>query len=339
MYIKTRLFHHLKWLNKAVAKVQGEAFMNSASLMVEIRVGNRVYNLYPMFTATLEGKKVYTHQFTDDAISFVGWKPYYNRTTPEIGKKLAFKLFVQQHGLRTPAYSTENHAALKNAIVKKDISSFGDQIKGPFADTAKHRLDAENGEFFETFTPGNIIKVWYWNEKPIVMESQPMPLITGDGRSTVKELINAYHVSLKSEGKINWQLVEEVLAFQNIGLGDILSEKKQCLVDFRYISAFSVDGNVSSILLEEAADFHAPLFKLGDCIRDDLLKLEQQDTVYSVDAIQDKKGNFWFLEVNFNPAIHPCLYAEMVKSLTSGSIYKELRSPAPVPPPAAVKVV
>ena len=118
MYIKTKFFQHFKWLNEAVDKLRGEAFVNIANLVVEIRLDNKVYVLYPMFTTLFEGRKVYTYQFTQDTHNFVGWKPYRDRETPELGKKLSFKRFVEKNNLSTPAYSVTDDPTLKNVIVK-----------------------------------------------------------------------------------------------------------------------------------------------------------------------------------------------------------------------------
>jgi hypothetical protein len=328
MYIKTSFFEHFKWLNAAVTKLNGEAFTNIASLLVEMRIQNRVYLLYPMFITDLNGSKVYTHQFSPEVKNFAGWKPYYDRAPPELGKKLVFKQFVEKHGLQTPAYATDQDTHLENVIIKKDISSFGDHIKGPFADTTKYQLNKNDAEFFECFTPGNIIKVWYWNEKPVVMESQAMPTITGDGKSSIKNLIEAYLVDQKIEGNIDWGQVDALLSFQNSVSDEILPERVQRLIDFRYISTFSVPANITSTRLESDAKFHEPLFKLGEAIDADLVRQGRNNTVYSVDAIQDNAGNFWFLEVNFNPAMHPCTYEDMLTSLVASDDYREIRQVA-----------
>lgn len=329
MYISTKVFQHLKWLKKAVVEVDGEAFINVTSFTAEVRLGNKVYMLHPMFAAIHEGKRVYTYQFGPEAHNFIGWKPYVNRETPEIGKKLTFKRFVTEAGLETPEYSTTDNKVLQNVIVKKDISSFGSEIQGPFNDNSQYKLDVDGGEYFECFTQGEIVKIWYWNEKPIVMEGQDMPAITGDGKSTVKQLIESYYARIKNGfGEINWQQVEDILQHQNVKLDNVLNENVTRLIDFRYISAFSEPDKIRSTLFKEKTLQHDPLFVLGDAIKKYLLQQGKRNTLYSIDAILDKNGVFNFLEVNFNPATHPCVYQEMIKSLRDSSVYKQLQQVA-----------
>ena len=118
MESKRVMLNHFKRLQQAVINAHGEAFLNLITFMVEIRLENRVYQLYPLFVTPHEGNYVYSAQLTQESLRFIGWRPYFNREVPEIGKKLSFKKLLQKEKITVPKTSQKTDGKLKDVILK-----------------------------------------------------------------------------------------------------------------------------------------------------------------------------------------------------------------------------
>lgn len=325
MEFKRNLLNHFKRLQRGLTKADHtEAFLNVATFIVEVRIANRVYRLYPLFLSNVDDKKVYTPQFGPHVLRFGGWRPYFNRPVPDAGRKLLFKKLLAKHGLPTPDFATALPCDLKDVLVKRDISSFGQELRGPFKSTKSLNLDPAEGEFCERFILGEIVKIWFYRAKPKCMEIKPMPTVVGDGRSTIREL--AEKRRSRAGNPADWQFVEGFLAYFGRKLEDRLSDGERQIIDYRYMTAFAKRKETRDVRLpaedEKGADI---LPAVGDVIWNSLTEVWRDDAMYSVDAIRDSNGKFWFLEANFSPFIHPHLYPPMIRGLGKSTTFKELR--------------
>ena len=325
METKRDLLNHFKLLQKGLTKADhAEAFLNVTTFTVEVRMGNRVYRLHPLFNTTVDGKNVYTPQFGPHVTRFGGWRPYFNRPVPDAGRKLLFKELLSKHGLPTPEYATEAPSALNEVLIKRDISSFGRELRGPFRSAKSVGLKGAEGEFYERFIPGEIVKIWFYRAKPVCLEIKPMPTVTGDGRSTIRQL--AEKLRFRADNPSHWQLVEEVLAYFGRKLDDRLPDGERQLIDYRYTSAFITPQETRDMRLPAEGEKGLEVLpSVGEVIWNSLADVWRADAMYSVDAIRDPQGKLWFLEANFSPFIHPYLYPAMVRGLGRSTTFQELR--------------
>ena len=153
------LINHFRELQPALLRLQLEATLNARDFSLEVRHGSQRMVLQPQFTQPTQDAVVYVSTFSRSVKRFIGWRPEYERTWPLAVKKIDFKKFMTSHELPTPRYWQAPVAGMPHVIVKKNRSSFSEGIRGPFADAAGITLDAQQGEYFEEFTPGDIIKI------------------------------------------------------------------------------------------------------------------------------------------------------------------------------------
>lgn len=323
MEIKKDALNHFKALHNAVESLDGEAFLSVRTFVVEVRWGNRVYRLFPQFAALHDGRRVYTPQISKAAYCFAGWKPVLMRRPPELGKKLVFKRMVASQGFTTPRFSTSGSDDVGAFIVKRDISSFGADIEGPFRNAPGRLPDSVQGEYFEEFIEGRIVKIWYWKSRPVCLEIKDMPSVTGDGRSTIEEL--ATKRFRRRKGTWEREPVKQVLTYYGRTLESVLGVGERQIIDFRYASVFHDPREVEEIALPSTETCFEPLERLGGLLFDALSESEPKSVCYTVDAILGNDDKLWFLEANFNPFVHPRVYKPMLKSLQKSEVFKELR--------------
>ncbi|HLQ26459.1 MAG TPA: hypothetical protein VK138_11350 [Acidiferrobacterales bacterium] len=330
MELKRDLFTHLKKLNEGLAEIGGEAFFNVKTFLVEIRLENRVHKLYPQFLAMMNGKRVYTLHYAPDVLLFSGWRSYFvmAEDVPPIGKKLKFKELMIANNLRTPEFSMVEKAGFQDVIVKRSVSAFGMDVRGPYKSTRSRPLNSQNDEFYEKFIEGQIVKVWYWDATPVCLEIKDKPLVIGDGKSTIGELAKKKIFNAKVPP--NWTTVSELLAYYAKGLDTVLKPGEKQVIDISYTSEFLHPLDTSEVNLPVEDPAFAPLNEVGRVIAKNLPAKLAGNAVYSVDAILDNERKLWFLEVNFNPFMHPNIYPFMVRNLPSMKNFEEIRFAAPV---------
>jgi hypothetical protein len=314
-FLKRDLLRHFKWLQTGVLGLGAEAFLDPCTFVLRLRVGETRRVLYPQFLTFTNSVRQYTPSFNSDAAQFIGWCPYVNRRWPLASEKLLFKQFAVRHGLRTPEYSTDANAVMNDVIVKKSVSSFATNIKGPFKSSSDHKLEPATGEYFERFIPGWIAKIWYWEAQPVCMEMEKMPHVRGNGVSTVRGLINA---RLFQRGrKRGLQHLEAFLAYQGVGLDTVLAAGQDQTVEFRYGSPLLTPAGARDVDLtkEIRPELEPQLRDIGRKLWLAIPEAVRSNTVFTVDAIVDEHDQIWTLEMNSNPFIHPYVYPTMLQSL------------------------
>jgi len=313
-----------------VSLAGAEAILSVQNFSALVRRDEKNIVLYPQFGTNVNGVKQYSPVFNDDAQFFCGWLPYQLKRWDLASDKLLFKDFAIKHGLKVPAYSLTPNPQIDSFIIKRRASSFGAQIKGPFAGNHAVTVSEDNGEYIEQFISGKILKIWYWNDMPTCMEVDQMPYIMGDGVSSIRTLLER---RLRSQKKINvsstdlnavtydFQNVESVLAFYGVSLDTILDYGVEQRVEFRYATDFMLPNYRRTIDLEQnmPVDLRETLINVGAVLWSGIPNGIKKDCVYTVDAILDKDRSIWLLEMNSNPFVHPYIYRQVISSLFPGS--------------------
>ncbi len=313
-FYKRDLLNHFKAIQPALLELGAEAFLDPSTFVLRARLGAATRTLYPQFISFAKGLKQYTPSLNADARRFIGWCPYVNRRWVLASQKLAFKQFAVENSIRTPDYSTDSAAEMEDVVVKRSVSSFGSTIKGPFKRSSEHSLDVQTQEYFERFTFGRIAKIWYWNDRPVCVEFERMPIVEGNGIATMRELIER---RLRRRKKRAMEKLEPLLDYQNVTLDTVLPKAQERIIDFRYGSPFARRRHERDVDLvnEMIPSLEPQLRAFGSKLWRGIPDQLREDTVFTVDAIVDERDRIWALEMNSNPFIHPYVYPVMLKDL------------------------
>lgn len=313
MYYITSLLTHLKHVRDCMANLGGEAVISGSDVALHLRIGNEVRHFQPQFSFTRDGRRYYVPTVESHVVGFIGWRSHAPRNWPLSSQKLAFKAFIMTAGLLTPASWQAPTEAARPFIVKKSKSSFGQGIRGPFGrlDLSDAMQRLEEGEFYEAFVSGRILKAWYWDGVLVCVEVRAPPSVIGDGRSTLFEL-----ASRRGGRGIDRQALAWMSALQGLRLEDVPADGRSLEVDFRYGSFYEAgrfdNENVLSAVNQTAIG--AQLRKAGEVLREGIPEEVRKDTLFTLDAVVDAEDRVWLLEMNSNPMVHPDAYPAMLRS-------------------------
>ncbi len=316
------LLNHIVCLHDSFKDLPLSINIDGRTFTVTLK-GNRCeFYLYPKFLQSNPNQTCYIKQLNSDVTAFSGWQNYRRAPFSEsclktLSDKIKTKLELQRLGVKVPTWSNKKDNDISPCIVKKQISSFAADIHGPFNKSSDCNDFFGLSEFFEEFIEGNIVKIWFWKGSPIILESQPMPTITGNGAQTVEELIRiqgGFNKDFLYEDRI-----DEMLDYYKKTRDEILERDEELLVDFRYGSMLAdpelIDDFYTPLKeypqLQEQIDILANAMKIILCVEEDA------DYVFTVDAILSDDTQLYVLEVNTNPEIHPYLYQYMARSIQS----------------------
>lgn len=314
----------MKWLRLAVKALGAELLVSGDAMHAFVRRGEQFYVLLPKFLAVVDGASQYVSSWTDGVTHFGGWLPYGIRRWPFSTDKLVFKRFAQAAGLPVPAFSVAPDAQLRDVLVKRAGSSFGEQVRGPFREAAQCPLDVAQGDYYERFVEGLHLKTWFWNGVPVGAELDYAPSVRGDGISSLRQQVVRRATLL--QGKSNEQLSallarsEVLLKFHGRDLQVKLDQGERQTIEFRYGSDFLHPGDRRVVQLGQDVDVPwDELAAAGQKLLLGIPEAERQQVLFAVDAVIDTEGKLWLLEINSNPTVHPLAYPAMVASLFAQS--------------------
>lgn len=332
---------HFRTVSAIVARIGGRATCNAETGALDIRARGRRVELFPQFGFIRpDGGIGYLRALDNNAEYFIGWRPYAIRFWPLSFDKRAFKAFCRGNGVAVPRQWNRLEDIEADVLIKRGVSSFSQGILGPYTPAALKRMGRAllDGEFFEEFIPGEIIKVWYWNAMPVCLEALPMSTVTGDGTRTLRQLIKFRKFPHSGD---DWEPWRGVAEYQGLHLEAVVPDGREVLIEFRYQSCVRrglPDYASSNVLAKYAA---TPLMEqlrsssevfwraIPDAVR--------RDTLFTVDGILDRNGVARFVEMNSNPAVHPDAYAPMLESLFAvGAPGQAQRPPRAAPQAASV---
>src|SRR5262249_13067684 len=154
-------------------------------------------------------------------------------------------------------------------------------------------------EYFEEFIHGDIVKIWYWNTVPVVLEVLPMPTVVGDGKRTLRKLIDAIRVPHMPGN--DWPIWQGIAEFQGLTLDSIVPGGQRVLVDFRYLSALHPvppdTRNLNLLSSYEGTPMLRQIRDAGPVFCTAIPTEIRPNTLYSIDAIADANQRLMFLEM------------------------------------------
>jgi hypothetical protein len=318
---KTMFLHHVRWLRAAAKAAGAELLVELDSMAAYLRKGDRHWVLLPKFISEVDGSYRYFGRLPDGPTIFGGWMFNPPPGWPATRDKLVFKRAVASHGLLVPETSFGEAGELADVVVKRPDGSFGEDVHGPYRSSRQRPLRVEHGEFYERFLQGEIVKAWYWAGQAVVLECEALPTVTGDGRSTLRELITERALRMApSPARLASVLARsaDMLAYDGARMDDVPPAGAVHRVEFRYGTdlATTADRRQADLRGDDAGEWQA--LKDAAPIFASLVPAALREvTMFAIDAIRTPDGRLHFLEMNGNPAVHPLLYGPMVSTLVA----------------------
>jgi|KBSMisStaDraftv2_1062788.scaffolds.fasta_scaffold72464_2 hypothetical protein len=315
-------FIHFEAVSKCLTQLGGRATCNMESGALDIRARGRRVELFPQFGLfPASGGIAYAQALLENVQWFIGWRPYINRVWPLSFDKRSFKAFCSANGVEVPRLWIRSEDVEADVLIKRGVSSFSEGIVGPYPSAVvkgSGRVLAQ-GEFFEEFILGDIMKVWYWNASPVCLEVFPMPTVSGDGTHTLRQLIKRIKIP---HIECDWQACQGIAEYQGLALDGVVPQGQQALVEFRYQSILHPVStgfpNTNVLAKFTATPLMEQLRRSGEVFWRGIPEAVRQDTLFTVDGILDRTGTARFLEINSNPAAHPDVYQPMLQGLFAG---------------------
>lgn len=304
------LQHHLA-VSHWMRVNQARGGLDPATLQLDIQQGAKRVRFFPQFV--VEGAEPDQIGFVSHNQSgvggFCGWLPYMNKRWEEATDKLAFKRLAALKGLSTPRWGIEGPAE-HSFLIKKQRSTFGQGMRGPHAPAALAELG--EGEYWEEFLFGQLVKAWFWNGHLAVVEVVTMPTLNGDGQATVAQL------AAKAWGPSAVRTIStDLLALQGLAFDAVPATERVVHVEFRYMWPLNPGMNQDHDVRQKikGSKLEAALQEAGRACWSALPDVLRDQTAFSLDAVITADEKPSFLEINCNPQLHPAFYAAMLDAL------------------------
>lgn len=314
---KRNFLQHSLAVNHWIRRNGAEGTVDAISYRLELRLRGRTVKFQPQFVIlNHDGSVGFSPELSSRVLGFVGWLPYFNKAWSAAQDKKHFRRLAVENGLTVPQELNAGTTAQWPFLLKERQSSLCKGLQGPFP--AGRTVAVNDGSFAERFVFGQMVKAWYWNENPIVVEIVDMPFVVGTGRYTTLELLE----EKVRRREIDLDVVQSLGQLQGIDPYDVLPSGKKVVVDYRYMSPLNpgfvedynklqdIRGSVLENTLQQAGSLVAAT--VPSHMRD-------SGTMFSVDGIVDSDGKLWLLEANCNPQLHPAVYEPMLDALLLGA--------------------
>jgi hypothetical protein len=315
MFYLSNLIAHTRAVYECLPAFEARASLDLDSFRLDVRARGKRVELHPQFIMLRDGALSFTPRLMRESSMFLGWRHYVHRVWPIAADKVLFKQFCEQHGLLTPRSFDTGAAVDCDVVLKRSRASFGTGMRAPItAATARaQQATLMNGEFFEQFVPGETAKVWYWNERPVCIEAHSMPTVRGNGSDSFRALLMRKKPAAKRN---DWPMWEAMAAYQRFGLDDIVPEGRELLADFRYLSPLHPDtfANENVYSRYENTPVMEALQHAGRGLYEAVPLGQRENVLFTADAIFDREGRVWLLEMNCNSVVHPDLYPTMFEA-------------------------
>jgi len=259
-----------------------------------------------------QGRRRLASEFRPKAYRFAGWSPYFGKRWTLAIEKLRLKEYALKSDVLTPPWWTDPGADVADVVVKQSFGADGMGVRGPFRSSKEAGLD--EGEYYERFVRGSVVRAWFWNGAPICCEIAEHGAVRGDGEASIRELI-AQRAGKRAK-KLNLEPVSEFLAYQGKSLDSAPAPGELQPVDFRHGRGLGFLSETHDLDLRKDSipGAEGRLEEIGACLMRGIPETLRPNTVFTVDAVLDDERRLWLLSMSSDPFLHPYLYGPMIAS-------------------------
>lgn len=320
---KHDLLEHVRWLRHAVAGAKGQLLIAGDSLQALIRRGDDHVVLHPRFVTEVDGAMVFTPQVDGHGGRFGGWLPYVAKPWPLDLDRAVFKRILASSGVGFAAEVTSDSTdpSATPVVVKGASTSRRAFLEGPFRSVHERPLRHGSGEYYERFVDGEPLEAWYWNGALVCAELMKRPTVTGDGASTLRDLVLARaSFSAPRAAGAEEALVarcDRYLAYLGTSVTAVVPRGERRAVDFRHRSILAIPSDVQVIALASAPNhgWVAELRSAGRALHAAFPAAARSDTLFAIEAVLDESQRIRVLGLNWMTEAHPLAYPAIVGSI------------------------
>jgi hypothetical protein len=320
---KNSFLDHMRWFRAACRSAGAEAIVSLETWQAFVRRGEQHLAFFPQFQAWVQGRIQYQQGLTDDASMFAGWLPYRLKRWDIAVDKLAFKRYARAVGLQVPRHwlAAAEVPAGTPVVAKSPRSSFGIQVDGPYREAVERPLDAAQGEYYEEYLEGRLLKIWFWDGEPVCAELDRLPVFKGNGATSLRRAmlrrVERHRLLKAAQREELVARCEPLLRFHGRSLSDVLPAGETQVIDFRYGSQLMLGTERTVVDLGggEPPAWLPAVQNAGRLLHAAIPAEIRAGTMFTVDAILAGEDRVYLLEANCNPTVHPMVYPVMVRHL------------------------
>ncbi len=309
---KNDLLVHLKWLRRSVLASGAELILAGDSMEALIRRGQRHLVLQPVFLSfTQEGVRP-SVRILEDSNAFAGWLPRRQHPWPAAVDRTEFRRIARSAGLPVPDSDPATFPANRGVLVRPTRGGTGPRFLGPFGSASDHALDQARGEEFEPFIEGHSLLTWCWNGLPVVAEQAALPSVTGDGASTVRELVlgATRPQGIPDEAADRYLASRhQFLSLRGVAPSTVLPNATTLTLDVdNQVPLRPGEVETFDLRAEAKPPWYEVLRVAGEKFAGSIPEPERATTLFIIEAVIDKRGQAWLTSMHANPVVHPLVY-------------------------------
>lgn len=327
---------HLAVMSASLKSLGLRGELQFDSFRFEVAGNGQYFELVPEFLSPSPQRLKYHDTITPEVTQFAGWRIAPRQDWSGAGDKIKFKQHCESRGLRTP----RSHALAGgsgNAVVlvkeKSKPAAQRGEIVGPLALSQAARSVTRNDVYAEEYIDGKSVQSWYFEGKLACVEIRAKPVVTGDGKRTLRELVQVLNFGLGML-PLDWKMVEALGLLQDLSLDSRVPLDVKVPVDVRYNSSLhrlaGGDENVLSQII--GSPVHDQLAKAGPILWTAIPDALRKHALFSVRSVIDSSSNVWFTDMDPDRYVHPSVYATMLAGLFQLPEQAPAHGGPPIPP-------
>jgi hypothetical protein len=168
----------------------------------------------------------------------------------------------------------------------------------------------------EQFIIGRPAKIWYWNAIPAAMHLSVPPTVVGDGCRTIRDILAQPRGSM--DRRFDSVGNEDYLHWQGASAESVLSDGQEVILDYLLATPFDPAAITEPRpLASHSKAVQHELAAIGASMIQAIPASKRDNTYYTVDVVIDDREQFWLLEMNCHPVLHPAIYQYMMPDLVT----------------------
>jgi hypothetical protein len=308
---------HLAAISESIKSLGLRGELQFDTFRFEVAGSGQYFELVPEFLAPSPDRLKYLDTITPEVSEFAGWRVA-PRKNWGASDKLKFKEFCDAQRLRTPKLHALGASGdtLVLAKEKSKPAATRGAIVGPLTLSQLARNDTGKDLFAEEYIEGKSVQAWYFGGKLACVEIREKPTVTGDGKRTLRELVQALDFSLGFL-PLDWNTVAALGALKDLSLDSRVPAGVVVPADIRYNSSLHRIANGDENVLPQivGSPVHDQLVRAGPVLNQFIPEALRPHAVFSTRSVIDASSNVWFTDMDPDRYMHPAIYTAMLTGL------------------------